>query len=167
MDCKSGVRKVVRQIISREYMWDRIRLEGGAYGGGAGFVSGKYCYLYSYRDPQLEKTYENFKNLGDYLINTDFSQKDINRFIIGAVNEEDTPEKNNSLGSIALRYHFMGITKELLDKRRCEMLDTSPEDIKKFGQSLLDGSKNAVLVSVGTEKAIKDNDIFKEFLHIH
>jgi hypothetical protein len=167
MDCKSGVRKVVRQIISREYMWDRIRLEGGAYGGGAGFVSGKYCYLYSYRDPQLEKTYENFKGLGDYLINTDFSQKDINRFIIGAVNEEDTPEKNNSLGSIAIRYHFMGITEELLDKRRSEMLDTSPEDIKKFGQSLLDGSKNAVLVSVGTENAIKDNDIFKEFLHIH
>jgi Zn-dependent M16 (insulinase) family peptidase len=148
-------------------MWDKIRLEGGAYGGGCGFVAGKYCYLYSYRDPQLEKTFENFSRLGEYLQTTEFTVKDIDRFIIGAVNEEDIPEKNNARGSIALRYHIMGITEDALNERRCEMLDITAQQIKEFGAKLEEGSKKSVLVTVGNENSVKNNDIFQEFLHIH
>jgi hypothetical protein len=61
----------------------------------------------------------------------------------------------------------MGITEDALNERRCEMLDITAQQIKEFGAKLEEGSKKSVLVTVGNENSVKNNDIFQEFLHIH
>ncbi len=152
----SGVYRVVQQIITREYIWDKIRLEGGAYGGGCRFTDNNKCYMYSYRDPQLAHTYDIFRNTGQYLQNKK-TQKEINRFILGAVNEADMPVKNNMLNSMAIRRSMLNITYEKLEKRREELLSAKPEDIVKAGEEIENAAKNMAFCTVGIRADIESN----------
>lgn len=164
MDGRNGVSRVAQQIISREYIWDKIRLEGGAYGGGCGF--GKYhSYMYSFRDPNFEKTYEVFKNAGKYLAQSNYSQSDIDRFIIGTINDIDKPLKKHSLSRLAMRKYFAYESKEFVIHRREEILSATPKDIVKFGEMLADCEIKG-MCTVGQEKSIKNCQIFKELYRI-
>lgn len=152
----SGVYRVVQQIITREYIWDKIRLEGGAYGGGCRFTDNNKCYMYSYRDPQLARTYDIFEKTGQYLQKKK-TQKEIDRFILGAINEADAPVKNNMLGSMAIRRHMLDITYEKLAKRREELLSAKPEDIIKAGENIENAIKNKAICTVGRKNDIINN----------
>lgn len=164
MDGSSGIARVAQQIISREYIWDKIRLEGGAYGGGCGF--GKhFSYMYSYRDPNFEKTYEIFRKAGEYLAESSYTQQDIDRFIIGTINDIDKPIKKHSLTRLAMRKHFADENKEFTLKRREGILTATPYDISEFGNRLSQCEINA-LCTVGQEKAIKNCQFFKELYRI-
>ncbi len=164
MNCSSGISRVVQQIISREYVWDKIRLEGGAYGGGCTF--GKtFSYMYSYRDPNVEKTFNVFREAGKYLAESKYSQSDIDRFIIGTINEIDRPVKKHSLTGIAMRKAFNDENKEAAVKRREQILNAVPRDINEFGQRLMNIEIKG-LCSVGKENDIKNCGIFKEIYSI-
>ncbi|MGN1319123.1 MAG: insulinase family protein [Lachnospirales bacterium] len=156
MECKHGSYRVLQQMLTREYMWDKIRLEGGAYGGGCRFIDGRRCYMYSYRDPQLEKTYEVFKNIGNYA-QTLKSQSDIDRFILGAINEADAPLKNNVLNSLVFRRHITEVKEEYLYRRRYELLSTTPEDIVKIGEKINNHILKSSLCTIGKKEDIEKN----------
>lgn len=160
----SGVLRVAKQIVTSEYIWDNIRLKGGAYGGGCGFLNGNYFYMYSYRDPNVNKSYEVFKNVGNYLSEIDMDQKHLNRFIIGAVNVEDAPLKNNRINSIVLRRHYNGVTQERLDLRREEMLSVSINDIREVGQELTTAMENIVMSTVSDQTSIEKSELFKNII---
>lgn len=160
----SGVLRVAKQIVTSEYIWDNIRLKGGAYGGGCGFLNGNYFYMYSYRDPNINKSYEVFKNVGNYLSEIDMDEKHLNRFIIGAVNVEDAPLKNNRINSIVLRRHYNGVTQERLDLRREEMLSVSLNDIREVGQELTTAMENIVMSTVSDQTSIEKSELFKNII---
>ncbi len=164
MDCSNGISRVAQQIISREYLWDKIRLEGGAYGGGCVFGK-KHSYMYSYRDPNLENTFNVFRKAGEYLAESKYSQQDIDRFIIGTINEIDRPVKKHTLTRIAMRKYFMGEDKELPVKRREQILSAKPCDIVNFGNELMKADMKGIC-SVGQEKDIKNCLFFKELYTI-
>ena len=158
----SGIYRVVQQIVTREYIWDKVRLEGGAYGGACRFTDNNKCYMYSYRDPQLANTYDIFEKTGQYLQNKK-TQKEIDRFILGAINEADMPVKKNMLNSMAIRRHILGITYEKLATRREELLSAKPSDIIKAGQEIEKAVKNKAICTVGRKDDIKNNiDMLKE-----
>jgi hypothetical protein len=163
---QSGVNRVVRQLITSQYLWDRIRLEGGAYGGGGSFLRGKCFYMYSYRDPEVNKSYEVFANLGDYLCNSSFTQEQVDRFIIGAVNTTDKPLKQGEYNALAVRRYYAGSTRELLDRRREEMLSAKPKDIREIGEKLNLAIKEGCSCSVGNGDKLKASGIFKEIVMI-
>lgn len=160
VDGRSGIARVAQQIIAREYIWDKIRIEGGAYGGGCTFGK-NYSYMYSYRDPNFESTFETFKNTGNYLAKSKYSQFDIDRFIIGTINDIDKPIKKHSLTRLAMRKHFASEDKEFSLHRREEILSATPKDIVKFGEDLKSVNINGIS-AVGQEKYIKNCQIFKE-----
>lgn len=160
----SGVLKVAKQIITSEYIWDNIRIKGGAYGGGCGFLNGKYFYMYSYRDPNINESYEVFKKVGQYLAEKNIGEKDLNRFIIGAVNVEDAPLKNNRINAIVLRRHYNGVTQERLDLRREEMLSVSPDKIREVGQELSTAMENMVISTVSDQKSIEKSQLFENII---
>ena len=160
----SGVLKVAKQIITSEYIWDNIRIKGGAYGGGCGFLNGKYFYMYSYRDPNINESYEVFKKVGQYLAEKNIGEKDLNRFIIGAVNVEDAPLKNNRINAIVLRRHYNGVTQERLDLRREEMLSVSPDKIREIGQELSTAMENMVISTVSDQKSIEKSQLFENII---
>ena len=164
MDCTEGTSRVAQQIISREYLWDKIRLEGGAYGGGCVFGK-RYGYMYSYRDPGIENTFDVFRRAGEYLAMSKYSKEDIDRFIIGTINEIDRPVKKHMLSRIAMRKYFMGEDKELPVKRREQILSAKPRDIVNFGEKLMEIELKGIC-SVGKEKDIKNSTLFKELYTI-
>ncbi len=166
IDCRKGSFKALQQLLTREYIWDKVRLEGGAYGGGLRFSEGRYCYMYSYRDPQLEKTYNAFDEIGNYIMK-EKPQSEIDRFILGAVNEADAPLKNSSLNSIALRRSILGISKETLYKRREELLSTTAKDFVKIGEEINEKMKNKAVCTVGKKEDIENNiNLLKDFIEI-
>ncbi len=156
----TGVARVVQQIISREYLWDKIRIEGGAYGGGCAFLK-TAGYMYSYRDPNFEKTFEVFKRAGEYILNTKYSEEDIERFIIGTINAVDTPIKKYELTRLAMRKFFAKDEKNIATKRRLEILNAKPKDIKEFGERLF-MAKIEGFASVGMKKDIEKSNYFKQ-----
>lgn len=156
IDCKHGSFKALQQLLTREYMWDKIRLEGGAYGGGCRFVDGRRCYMYSYRDPQLKKTYEAFNNIGNYILKPK-PQEDINRFILGAINESDAPIKNSLLNSIAIRRYMHNVKEETLYQRREELLSTTSSDIVALGEKINEALLNSSVCTVGKKEDIEKN----------
>lgn len=162
----SGVLRVAKQIITSEYIWDNIRLKGGAYGGGCGFLNSKYFYIYSYRDPNINKSYDVFKTVGEYLAKNKYTEKDINRFIIGAVNAEDEPLKYNRINSIVMRRHYNKNTMELLNKRRQEMLSVKPEDIINIGEELVSNMKNSVISTVSDSQSIEKSALFENIINV-
>ncbi len=164
MDCSDGISRVVQQIISREYLWDKVRLEGGAYGGGCS-LGKHYSYMYSYRDPNFEKTYDVFKNAGKYIAESKYTQSDIDRFIIGTINDIDKPIKKHLLTRIAMRKMFNSETKETVLKRREQILSATPKAIADFGNNLANVKING-FCTVGLEKNIKNCQIFKELYRI-
>ena len=164
MDCSDGISRVVQQIISREYLWDKVRLEGGAYGGGCS-LGKHYSYMYSYRDPNFEKTYDVFKNAGKYIAESKYTQSDIDRFIIGTINDIDKPIKKHLLTRIAMRKKFNSETKETVLKRREQILSATPKAIADFGNNLANVKING-FCTVGLEKNIKNCQIFKELYRI-
>lgn len=166
INCRNGSFKALQQLLTREYVWDKIRLEGGAYGGGLRFAEGRCCYMYSYRDPQLNKTYNVFKNIGNYILNKK-PQAEIDRFILGAINEADAPIKNSSLNSIALRRSIIGITEELLCKRREELLSTTAQDIVNIGERINAAVSKMAVCTVGKKEDIENNiNILGDYMEI-
>lgn len=164
MSCVDGIERVVQQAISREYLWDKIRIEGGAYGGGC--VLGKrYSYMYSYRDPNFERTFDVFKRAGEYIASKRYSQSDIDRFIIGTINEIDKPVKKHMLTRLAMKKYFASEDKNLAVKRREQILSAVPSDITAFGEKLVNAGIKGIC-SVGQEKDIKSCQIFKELYRI-
>lgn len=166
IDCRHGSFKALQQMITREYLWDKLRLEGGAYGGGCRFSDGRYCYMYSYRDPQLKRTYDIFKSVGEYA-SVMKSQSEIDRFILGAINEIDAPVKNNSLNALAIRRKVLNIDNELVKRRREELLSATAKDIALLGEKLIEASKNMGVCTVGRKEDIEKNmDILGEFYNL-
>lgn len=164
MDCANGISRVAQQIISREYIWDKIRLEGGAYGGGCVFGR-RQSYMYSYRDPGFENTFNVLKGAGEYLASSKYTQEDIDRFIIGTINEIDRPVKKHSLTRTAMRKAFNDEGNSLVLKRREQILSAVPKDIVNFGERLMNTDIKGIC-SVGMEKDIKNSHIFKELYTI-
>lgn len=166
MECRHGSYKALQQMLTREYMWDKVRLEGGAYGGSCRFADGRRCIMYSYRDPQLNKTYDVFNNIGNYIMMPK-SQEEIDRFILGAINETDAPVKNNLLNSIAFRRHLVGAEMHKLYQRREELLSTTPQDIVTIGEKINSHIANASVCTVGKKEDIQNNiDILEDYFEI-
>ena len=86
-------RKVLARVMSYEYLWHNIREVGGAYGTGMVTQNDGTEYLYTYRDPHLKESYETFAKGPTELAGRDYTEKDMNEFIVGAAAKLDTPRK--------------------------------------------------------------------------
>lgn len=132
-----GSVSVIMKHMSREYMWQHIRVMGGAYGGNMGFSasSGIVSYL-SWRDPNISKTLATFDGAADYLMTLDMSAEDVEKAVIGAIGALDSYDLPDAKGRKAFMRHMLGYTDEMRQEYRDQVLDTTLEDFKKFGEVL-------------------------------
>lgn len=153
----SGALQILKVIMNYDYLWNNIRVKGGAYGCMCSFTSSGNAYFTTYRDPNLKESYEVFKAAGSYIRNFECSQRDMTKYIIGAIGNIDTPLTPLGRGARSLALYLSGITYEDVQKSRDELLDATIEDIRGFG-SLIDAfvEDNYICV-VGSESEIKAN----------
>ena len=127
-----GELRVARSILSYEYLWNAVRVKGGAY--GAGFVPRKDggLYFYSYRDPSPEASQKIFRSSSDYLRAFADSSADLTKFIIGAVGEYDVLKTPKTAAAAATANLLTDWTEEDEQKLRDGMLSADSKSLLKI-----------------------------------
>ena len=150
-----GSNTVIRKFLGTTYLWEKVRVQGGAYGGFCTFDrdSGVFNYL-SYRDPNLENTLENYNGTADFLRNLDLHEAELTKSIIGAIGGIDGYQLPDAKGSTSLRRHLIGLTDEARQQYRDEVLSTTAADFKAFGEVLAQVNEKGVVVVLGSADAI-------------
>jgi Zn-dependent M16 (insulinase) family peptidase len=160
----TGALKVLKTILSYDYLWNNIRVKGGAYGCMCGFsgVDGD-AYFTSYRDPNLRETNNIYEKTADYVKNFTAEERDVTKYIIGTFSTLDTPLTPQSRGKRSLSMYLAGISEADLQKERDEVLNVTIEDIRalhKIVKAIFDAGNICV---IGNEGKIAENkDLFKE-----
>jgi Zn-dependent M16 (insulinase) family peptidase len=153
-----GTLRIARHILSYEYLWNTIRVQGGAY--GAGFVtrkSGEILY-YSYRDPSPGRSLECYKNAPAALRAIASSGMDLTDYIIGAVGEYDILLSPRLRAMIAADRILAGWSAEDEDKLWRDMISTDSDALLRVADLLEELSQAAVQVVVGPESRLAEID---------
>ncbi len=150
-----GKMRVLNQVLSRDYLQNKIRVIGGAYGGFAVLGSDGKAYFASYRDPNLGETLDNYDATPEFLKNFEADETVMTRFIIGTIARMDRPRTPSSKGDVAFARYFQKSTKEELQKDREAVLATTPEDIQAFEKFVTDVLAQDVHCVYGSEEKIE------------
>ena len=129
----TGVFRTLENIMDYGYLWENIRVKGGAYGCMSGYSFGGNVYFCSYRDPNLDKTNDIYEGIPEYLRNFNESDRDILKYIIGTISTLDRPKTAKGKGDAALRFYLSSITMDMVQKERDEVMSLSNEKINKLG----------------------------------
>ena len=151
---RQASRKVLARVMSYEYLWHHIREVGGAYGTGMLSQDGVE-YLYTYRDPHLRESYETFAKGPDTLAQREYTEKDLNEFIVGTVAKLDTPRKPRAEASELDRWYFCGITEEMRTADRKALCAVDADTLKAQAAALLDQMAKGVRVVFGSKDAVE------------
>jgi len=133
----SGSSYVINKTLGTSWLWDRVRVSGGAYGGFSDFDShsGMFTYL-SYRDPNLLKTLDNYDGTVDYLRTLEMDQDSLTKAIIGTIGDIDGYQLPDSKGYTALMRHLLDVSDEERQERREQILGTTIKDFREFADVL-------------------------------
>ena len=159
----TGALEVLKVIMNYEYLWQNLRVIGGAYGCMSNFGrSGTGC-LVSYRDPKLAATDKIYEGIPEYLKNFSIDERDMTKYVIGAMSSVDTPLSPAVKGSRNLTAYLSGITDEMVQKKREQILDVTQEDIRALADILESILKTGAFCVIGNEQQIEaDKNMFKE-----
>jgi Zn-dependent M16 (insulinase) family peptidase len=132
-----GSAYVINKLLGTTWLWDRVRVSGGAYGGFSDFDShsGMFSYL-SYRDPNLMKTVANYDGTVDFLKSLDIEGEELTKSIIGTMGDLDAYQLPDAKGYTALMRHLLKVKDEERQQRREEVLGTTQKDFRAFGETL-------------------------------
>ncbi|MGF1486760.1 MAG: hypothetical protein ACFBSE_06555, partial [Prochloraceae cyanobacterium] len=152
-------------LLSLDYLIDRIRRQGGAYGAGCRYNSFEGTLsFYSYRDPHISRTLKIFEETANYLSNVEWRQEDIERAII-ATTQKDSPILRPELAtSLALDRYLRGETEKIRQTRYDTTLKATLKDVKETLNKVLDRGQNSATVCVmsSREKLELANQDMKE-----
>ena len=159
----TGALNVLQCIFSYDYLWINVRVKGGAYGCMCSFNRSGNAYFTSYRDPNLLETYEIYKEAPDYVRSFEADERDMMKYIIGAISRMDSPLTPSADGNFSLICYLMGIDDADLQRTRDEVLGATPEVIRGLAgyvEAAVDGD---VICAIGDEARIEDaKDSFTE-----
>ena len=150
----TGALAVLRVMMGYEYLWMNIRVKGGAYGCMNGFDRDGSSFFVSYRDPNLGQTIDVFEKAAEFIENYEADERTMTKYIIGAIGELDTPLSAALKGRRSKDYYFMGVTREMLQKARDQVLDAKPEDIRALAKYIRAFLEDDFLCVVGNEQQI-------------
>ena len=157
-----GTLKILKMILSYEYLWMNIRVKGGAYGCMSSFLRTGDTYFVSYRDPNLAKTNEVFEKIPEYVASFNPDERDMTKYIIGTFGALDTPLNPEAKGSRSMAAYLERLDYEEIQKERDEILAATPQDIRDLADTIASVLSDECLCVVGNEQAIrKETDMFK------
>ena len=159
----TGALEILKVILSYDYLWINLRVKGGAYGCMSGFKRNGESYLVSYRDPHLKRTLDVYKGIPDYIRGFQADEREMTKYIIGTISGKDVPKTPQMKGSVSKTAYFCGVTEEMIQKERDQILNASVEDIHELAEII-----EAVLAAdqicvVGSESKVSEaSDVLME-----
>lgn len=153
----TGALRLLRIILSYDYLWINVRVKGGAYGCMNTFLRSGESYFVSYRDPNLSDTLDVYNRIPEYIKSFSPDERDMTKYIIGTFSALDTPMNPEAKGSRSLSAYLEGITYEQIQKERNEILNAQPEDIRRLADLVEAVLKKDSICVIGNENMIKES----------
>ncbi len=159
----TGALRALKVMMGYEYLWNNVRVKGGAYGCMCSFGKSGDCYFVSYRDPNLGKTIEVFEKAAENIRGYEADERTMTQYIIGAVSDLDIPMNPAALGLFSLSSYMTGVTQEMLQKERDELLAATQEEIRGLAE-YIDAfiAENHLCVVGNTEKIKEEAGLFMQ-----
>ena len=158
----TGALQILKVILSYDYLWQNVRVKGGAYGCMSGFSRTGEGYFVSYRDPNLERKMEVYEGIADYLRNFTVSDRDMNKYIIGTMSNIDQPMTPSAKGDRSFNLYMNKVSAETIKKERLQILEAGQEDIRKLADVVEAVMKAGQVCVIGSEEKIEEaKDMFK------
>ena len=158
-----GALQILKVILSYDYLWQNVRVKGGAYGCMSNFNRLGEGYLISYRDPNLERTMEVYEGVVDYLKNFTVDERDMNKYIIGTMSNIDRPMNPAAKGDRSMNLYMNHVSAEMIRKERADILNAQQEDIRKLAKVLEAMLAAKQICVIGSEEKIEaQKEMFDE-----
>ena len=125
-----GVWSVASNALSYDYLWNEIRVKGGAYGCGFRSPSPRHASFYTYRDPAIDPSLARIEAAGDWLASFEPDADTFEGFIVSCVSGMDAPLKPYALTKRRNAEYFCGVASEARAERRRQMLEATPEALR-------------------------------------
>ena len=152
----TGALQILKVIMSYDYLWQNIRVKGGAYGCMSNFNRIGEGYFVSYRDPNLKRTLDVYEGVVDYLKNFTVSERDMTKYIIGTMSGIDQPMTPASKGDRSMNLYMNKVSAEMIREERNQILDAGQDDIRalyKVAEAVLRADQMCV---IGGEDKIEE-----------
>ncbi len=151
----SGANSVVQRYLGTSWLWDKVRVQGGAYGGMCRLdrYSGVFTYL-SYRDPNLLATLDIYDRTTEFLKSAKLDDTELTRAIIGTVGDLDFYQLPDAKGYSSMQRYLIGDTDEARQRLREEVLATTKADFRNFADALAEVAAKGRVAVLGSEQAI-------------
>ena len=153
----TGALRLLRIVLSYDYLWINVRVKGGAYGCMNTFLRSGESYFVSYRDPNLSDTLDVYDRIPEYIKSFSPDERDMTKYIIGTFSALDTPMNPEAKGSRSLSAYLEGITYEQIQKERDEILNAQPDDIRRLADLVEAVLKKDSICVIGNENMIKES----------
>lgn len=153
----TGALQILKVILGYEYLWQNVRVKGGAYGCMSGFNRIGEGFFVSYRDPNLKRTMEIYEGVAEYLHNFTVSERDMNKYIIGTMSNLDQPMSPAAKGDRSLNLYMNHVTEEMIREERNQILDATQGDIRaleRVVEAMMQAEQTCV---IGSEDKIGEN----------
>lgn len=158
-----GALQILKVILSYDYLWQNVRVKGGAYGCMSSFNRLGEAYFMSYRDPNLGKTNEIYEGVVEYLENFTVSERDMTKYIIGTMSNIDRPMTPSIAGDRSMNLYMNRVSMDMIRKERLQILNATQEDIRalsKIVKAVL--AADLLCVIGGEDKIEEEKELFLE-----
>jgi Zn-dependent M16 (insulinase) family peptidase len=151
-----GSVNVINNYLGTTWLWEKVRVQGGAYGGFSTFDtnSGTFTFL-SYRDPNILVTLQTYDKTVEFLENLDLSVDELKKTIIGTIGEIDAYQLPDAKGWTSMVRHLTNYSDEERQRIREQVLSTDVNDFKQFARVLAELNKAGEVVVLGSAEAIE------------
>ncbi len=163
----TGALRILKSILSYDYLWLNLRVKGGAYGCMSGFGKSGESYFVSYRDPHLKSTLQVYQGIPAYLRSFEADEREMTKYIIGTISDMDTPLNPSAKGGRSLSAYMSHMTDEMVQKERDQVVDAQPEDIRALA-SLVEAvlADESICVVGNAQKCKDDAQVLKELCNL-
>lgn len=158
----TGALQILKVIMGYEYLWQNIRVKGGAYGCMSNFNRIGEGFFVSYRDPNLKRTMEIYEGVADYLKNFTVSDRDMNKYIIGTMSNLDQPMTPAAKGDRSMNLYMNHVSEDMIREERNQILDATQGDIRALARVVEAMMGADQICVIGSEDKIEENkDMFE------
>ncbi len=152
----TGALQILKVILSYDYLWQNVRVKGGAYGCMSNFTRLGDGYFMSYRDPNLEKTNEVYEGVVEYLRNFTANERDMTKYIIGTMGNIDQPMTPAAKGDRSMNLYMNHVSEEIIREERRQILEATEADIRALADIASAVLKDNYFCVIGNEEKIAE-----------
>ena len=163
----TGALQVLKVILSYDYLWQNVRVKGGAYGCMCNFSKLGEGYFMSYRDPNLEKTNKVYEDVVKYIKQFAASERDMTKYIIGTISNIDQPMTPATKGDRSMNLYMNRVTEDMIREERGQILDATEEDIRALAGVVEAVLQDNYFCVIGSEEKIEEQkELFMEIRNV-